>query len=256
MDAEPFARSSALSLALASRAGIFPAGCVIHLGPGIVEQIANPGLPHNVQTPDCLHKIGGAQLFMAPSWTPDQKGVKVQIVEVFALQLATGYEKDQAGRLLLQSDASVSAGRSWSLAKACQLVRNDANPNRWVVLHRHKKAWGLFWAGGGLDQCRDELSKQLGAEVNSTAIVPATPEALLKLVLSMEEPEESSALQPSITKPKRKPKSIAAQTSFPWRTVAITSVAWLVVLTGISSYAVFQLQQQSALIKQLVKEKL
>jgi hypothetical protein len=192
---------------------------------------------------------------MAPAWTPDQKGVKVQIVDVFALKLATGYEKDPAGRLLLQSEESVSAGRTWSLAKACQLVRNDANPNRWVVLHRHKKAWGLFWAGGGLDLCRVELSKLLGSEATSSAIVPATPEALLKLVLSMEEPEESSVLQPSITKLKRKPKSIAAQTSFPWRTVAITSVAWLVVLTGISSYAVFQIQQQSELIKQLIEEK-
>lgn len=52
-------------------------------------------MPQNVQTPDCLHTVGGAQLFMAPSWTPDQKGVKVQIVDVFALRLATGYEKDQ-----------------------------------------------------------------------------------------------------------------------------------------------------------------
>jgi hypothetical protein len=47
---------------------------------------------------------------MAPSWTPDQKGVKVQIVDVFALRLATGYEKDPAGRLLLQSEESVAQG--------------------------------------------------------------------------------------------------------------------------------------------------
>jgi hypothetical protein len=201
-----------------------------------------------------LHKVGGAQLFMAPSWTPDQKGVKVQIVDVFALRLATGYEKDPAGRLLLQSDASVSTGRTWSLAKACQLVRNDANPSRWVVLHRHKKAWGLFWAGGGLDQCRDELSKQLGAEVTSTAIIPATPEALLRLVLAMEDPEDVAVLQARTTKNKSRGKSIAAQTGFPWRAVAVTSLVWLVVLTGISSYAVLQLQQQSELMRQLLKE--
>ena len=85
---------------------------------------------------------------MSPSWNPDQKGVKVQIVDVFSLELATGYDKDPTGRLLLSSEPSVSAGRTWSLAKACQLVRNDKRPHRWVVLHRHKKAWGLFWAGG------------------------------------------------------------------------------------------------------------
>ena len=126
---------------------------------------------------------------MAPTWNPDQKGVKVQIIDVFALELATGYDKDPEGRLLLSSEPSVSAGRTWSLAKACQLVRNDKRPHRWVVLHRHKKAWGLFWAGGGLNQCRDELTKQMGSEASTSAIVPATPEALLRLILTLEEPE-------------------------------------------------------------------
>ena len=207
----------------------------------------------NVLTPDCLHRVGGAQLFMAPSWTPDQKGVKVQIVDVFALKLATGYEKDPTGRLLLQSDASVSAGRTWSLAKACQLVRNDANPGRWVVLHRHKKSWGLFWAGGGLDHCREQLIGLLGNGGTSSSIVPATPEALLKLVLELDEPEWVNALEPR-AKPQKRKKSIAAQTGFPWRAIAITSLIWLTALTGFSSYAVFQIQQQSELIKQLVKE--
>jgi hypothetical protein len=191
---------------------------------------------------------------MAPAWTPDQKGVKVQIVEVFALRLATGYEKDPTGRLLLQSEESVSAGRTWSLAKACQLVRNDANPNRWVVLHRHKKAWGLFWAGGGLEQCRVELSKLLGSEATSSAIVPATPEALLKLVLAMEELEESSVLQPSITKLKRKPKSIAAQTSFPWRAVAITSMAWLSLTTLATVFTAIKMGQQEVQLRKILIE--
>ena len=209
-------------------------------------------MPQNLKTPECIHKVGGAQLFMAPSWTPDQKGVKVQIVDVFALQLATGYEKDPKGRLLLSSEPSVSQGRTWSLAKACQLVRNDARPERWVVLHRHKKAWGLFWAGGGLELCRDELSKDFGAEA-AGALVPATPEALLRLVLSMEEPEESSVLQTSSAKPKRKGKSIAAQTGFPWRAVAITSLAWLVVLTGLTVFSSYQINQQRQLLERLVE---
>ena len=191
---------------------------------------------------------------MAPSWTPDQKGVKVQIVDVFALRLATGYDKDPAGRLLLQSDASVSAGRTWSLAKACQLVRNDSSPSRWVVLHRHKKAWGLFWAGGGLDKCRDELSKLLGAEVTSSAIVPATPEALLRLVLSMEEPEGSSVLQATISKPKRRHKSIAAQTAFPWRAVAITSMVWLSLTTLATVFTAIKMGQQEAQLRKLLVE--
>jgi hypothetical protein len=103
-----------------------------------------------------------------------------------------------------------------------------------------------------LDLCRDELGKQAETEV-AGAIVPATPEALLRLVLSMEEPGDESVLQPANTKRKGNRKSIAAQTGFPWRAVAITSLAWLVLLSGISAYSVFQLQQQSELIRQLVK---
>jgi hypothetical protein len=74
-------------------------------------------VPDNTLTPDCLHRVGGAQLFMSPTWNPEQKGVKVQIIDVFALELATGYDKDPEGRLLLSSEPSVSAGRTWSLSK-------------------------------------------------------------------------------------------------------------------------------------------
>lgn len=190
---------------------------------------------------------------MAPSWIPDQKGVKVQIVDVFALRLATGYDKDPSGRLLLQSEESVAQGRTWSLAKACQLVRNDAYPHRWVVLHRHKKAWGLFWVGGGLDLCRDLLSKQTGAD-GPGAIVPATTEALLRLVLSVEEPEDILTPQLEFIRGANKVKSKAAYTGFPWRAVAITSFVWLVALAGISTYGLIQLKQQSDLIRQLVKD--
>ena len=189
---------------------------------------------------------------MAPSWTPDQKGVKVQIVDVFGLRLATGYEKDPKGRLNLLADSSLSQGRTWSLAKACQLVRNDSKPERWVVLHRHKKAWGLFWAGGGLDLCRDELKGRLSEDATG-AIVPATPEALLRLVLSMEEVEEREPHHSNNQKRKRKRQSIAAQTDFPWRAIAITSLIWLIITSGISLSSSLQLNQQRELLEQLIK---
>lgn len=188
---------------------------------------------------------------MAPSWTPDQKGVKVQIVDVFALRLATGYEKDPDGRLLLQSEESVAKGRTWSLAKACQLVRNDTAPHRWVVLHRHKKAWGLFWAGGGLDLCRDELDKQAGSEV-AGAIVPATPEALLRLVLALDEPSNTdSEWTDKHKKEKTRGKSIAAQTGFPWSAIAITSSLWLLLILALGIHSAFQLQRQEAKLQEV-----
>ena len=213
-------------------------------------------MPDNNLTPDCLHKIGGAQLFMSPTWTPDQKGVKVQIVDVFALELATGYSKDPEGRLLLSSEPSVSSGRTWSLAKACQLVRNDRRSERWVVLHRHKKAWGLFWVGGGLDQCRETLTAAMGVEKAGGALVPATPEALLRLIMTLEEPEVEPVL---ITKVKKEKKSSGEEESpdrgqsFPWKAVAITSTVWLAALGVIGVSLISKLQQQDQRLQQLIE---
>jgi len=193
---------------------------------------------------------------MSPTWNPDQKGVKVQIIDVFSLELATGYDKDPDGRLLLSSEPSVSAGRTWSLAKACQLVRNDKRPHRWVVLHRHKKAWGLFWAGGGLNQCRDELTKQLGSEASSSSIVPATPEALLRLILTLEEPE----IQPVLITKDKKGKKFSDEEeipdrgqSFPWRAVALTSAVWLTALGVHGVSLTSQIQRQDQRLQQLVE---
>jgi len=214
-------------------------------------------MPDNTLTPDCLHKIGGAQLFMSPTWTPDQKGVKVQIVDVFALELATGYSKDPEGRLLLSSEPSVSSGRTWSLAKACQLVRNDRRPERWVVLHRHKKAWGLFWVGGGLDQCRAALTAALGVEQTGGALVPATPEALLRLILTLEEPEVEPVLITKIKKQKKasdeEDEPLNRDHGFPWKAVAITSAVWLAALGVLGASLTSQLQQQDQRLQQLIE---
>ena len=193
---------------------------------------------------------------MSPTWTPDQKGVKVQIVDVFALELATGYSKDPEGRLLLSSEPSVSSGRTWSLAKACQLVRNDRRPERWVVLHRHKKAWGLFWAGGGLDQCRVALTAAMGIEQAGGALVPATPEALLRLILTLEEPEVEPVL---ITKVKKGKKSSDEEEipdrrqSFPLRAVVLTSAVWLTALVVLGLSLTSQIQRQDQRLQQLIE---
>ncbi len=194
---------------------------------------------------------------MAPTWNPEQKGVKVQIIDVFALELATGYSKDPEGRLLLSSEPSVSAGRTWSLAKACQLVRNDKRPHRWVVLHRNKHAWGLFWAGGGLNQCRDELTKVMGSEASTSSIVPATPEALLRLILTLEEPEVEPVL---ITKIKKAKKSSdeeespdRGQSAFVWRAVALTSAVWLTAIAVLGVSLTSQIHRQDQRLQQLIE---
>jgi hypothetical protein len=213
-------------------------------------------MPDNTAMRDCLHKVGGAQLFMSPTWNPDQKGVKVQIIDVFALELATGYSKDPQGRLLLSSEPSVSAGRTWSLAKACQLVRNDRRPERWVVLHRHKKAWGLFWAGGGLNQCRGELTKLMETESTASSIVPATPEALLRLILTLEEPEVEPVLSAKTKKQKTsfdEEQSADCGQSLPWRAITLTSAVWLTALAVLGVSLTSQINQQDQRLQQLIE---
>lgn len=213
-------------------------------------------MPDNALTPGCLHKVGGVQLFMSPTWSPDQKGVKVQIIDVFALELATDYSKDPEGRLLLSSEPSVSAGRTWSLAKACQLVRNDKRPQRWVVLHRHKKAWGLFWAGGGLNQCRDELTRLMGAEAAISSIVPATPEALLRLILTLEEPGAEAVLSNKTNKQNissGKEMFSGRGRAFPLRAVFITSFVWLAILAVLCILFAGQIERQDQRLQQLIE---
>jgi hypothetical protein len=154
----------------------------------------------------------------------------VQIIDVFSLQVASGYSRDPQGRLLLRSAASLAAGRSWSLAKAAQLIRNDARPKRWVALHQDNRAWGLFWAGGGLQRCRELLAEQTNGTEACSALVPATPEALLRLVLDLK-PEAQAT-------PRRRPWWQAATSEpdvrptspNPWALVAWTSVVWMAVL--------------------------
>jgi hypothetical protein len=130
-------------------------------------------------------------------------------------------------------------------------------PHRWVVLHRHKKAWGLFWAGGGLNQCRDELTKQMGSEASISAIVPATPEALLRLILTLEEPEVEPVL---ITKIKKQKKSSdeeqsldRGQAAFPLRVVALTSAVWLTALVVLGLALTSQIQRQDQRLQQLIE---
>jgi len=178
-------------------------------------------MPVNTQTDGCISREGGALVFWAPGREPKRQGSRVQIVDVFALQAATGYTRDPQGRLLLEAQPSIAAGRSWSLAKATQLIRNDARQHRWVALQQNKHAWGLFWAGGGLQRCRELLADQVSEAEACTALVPATPEAMLKLLLELDPPAKATAEHSS------------RAASGAWKLVALTSAGWLVVL-GIS----------------------
>lgn len=180
-------------------------------------------MPPNVRMESCVASERGALVFWSPKTAQRKSSVRVQIVDVFALQVATGYTRDPQGHLLLEAQPSVAAGRSWSLAKAAQLIRNDVRPQRWVALQFDKHAWGLFWAGGGLQHCRDLLAHQIKSPEASSALVPATPEALLRLVV---DPGVKPAHGPQIPVV----STTRQQGSTAWRIVVWTSLAWLAAL--------------------------
>ena len=173
-------------------------------------------MPTNHQTDSCIATERGALVFWAPPPSPRRQGCKVQIIDVFSLQVATGYTRDPQGKLLLEAQPSVAAGRNWTLAKAAQLIRNDARPHRWVALELNKRAWGLFWAGGGLQRCRELLAERVSEAEACAALVPATSEVLLRLILDLE--------------PKAQASIAHGKPVEGWRLVAWTSLAWIMVL--------------------------
>lgn len=118
-------------------------------------------MPDNTRMERCISEQRGALVFWAPDGDRGRLTSKAQIIDVFSLQVATGFVRDPRGWLLLQAQPSVAAGRTWCMAWALQLIRNDARHSRWVALQKDKHAWGLFWAGGGLQRCRTLLVDRL-----------------------------------------------------------------------------------------------
>jgi len=198
-------------------------------------------MPTNTQIERFISSERGALVFLSPDASQHKAGARVQIIDVFSLQVATGYTRDPQGRLLLEAQPSVAAGRSWSLAKAAQLIRNDARPHRWVALQLDKRAWGLFWAGGGLQHCRELLAAQVSEAEACSALVPVTPEALLHLVLDL---EAERAVASGAAKPAAAWGRV--QAANPWCLAAWTSLAWMAVLgiTVVSFLSVLERQDR------------
>jgi hypothetical protein len=187
-------------------------------------------MPAKHQTDRCISTERGALVFWAPPPSPRRQGCKVQIIDVFSLQVATGYTRDPQGKLLLEAQPSVAAGRNWTLAKAVQLIRNDARPHRWVALELNKRAWGLFWAGGGLQRCRELLAERVSEAEACSALVPATPDALLRLVLDLEPDAQAAPWRRPWRSGATSATGISSSGSNPWKLVAWTSMAWMAVL--------------------------
>ena len=208
-------------------------------------------MPSNIQIEGCITKERGALLFYSPKEKQRYPGAKVQIIDVFNLQVVTGYIRDPHGKLLLQAQASVAAGRNWSIAKAAQLIRNDVRPHRWVALQVDKYAWGLFWAGGGLQRCRELFEKDATLSDNKSALVPASPEALLRLVLDLQTganvSEHDSGAMPAPLRSAGNP--LASQ----WKLLIYSSIVWFSILLITITAFVVALEKQDRKLELLLE---
>jgi hypothetical protein len=84
----------------------------------------------------------------------------------------------------------------------------------------------MFWAGGGLHRCRQELLETSQSPALSSAIVPVTPEAVLRLVLNLE--VEDTAPDLTVLEGHVPPSAVGG--SGVLKAVLWTSLAWLAVL--------------------------
>ena len=119
-------------------------------------------MPAHFHVEHCITRQGGALVFRCPEAGQRLGSDMVQIVDVFALQVASGYRRTVLGRRVLETQPTIAAARSWSLRQAVRLIRHDRRPHRWVALQLDRRAWGLFWAGGGLQHCRELQAADCG----------------------------------------------------------------------------------------------
>lgn len=84
----------------------------------------------------------------------------------------------------------------------------------------------MFWAGGGLHCCRQELLETSQSPALSSELVPVTPEAVLRLILNLDAGDTAPA-----SRVLQADASPAAVGGFGGLKAALwTSMAWLIVL--------------------------
>ncbi len=253
-----------------------------------------PRYPHLVH--DLVHACTSAERLQnraasatPPTWCTsgpwDQSAVRRQLGNAPAYVVDTG-QAGEAAAITAQSDRHGGGGplprcrgRVCTKAGALQALAVAEGPHpwpvpvliatrlcvegpllqrhRWVVLHGHKKALDLLWAGGGLNQCRDEHAYRLRIEASTSSHVPATREALLRLIPTLEE----SKVEPILISKAKRPKELneeelppdRGQAAFPWRVIALNSTFWLTVLVLLGLPLTSQIQRQDQRLEQLIK---
>ena len=124
-------------------------------------------MPNKIQVEACIKKEEGVLVFYAPNTSQDKFNSESQIIDLFSLEIATGYEEDENGRLKLHTEPFVEEGITWPTTKAIGIIRAENQQQQWIALQKDKSAWALFMGGGGLQHCKKLLLNNLRSQ-NST----------------------------------------------------------------------------------------
>lgn len=118
-------------------------------------------MPSNIKTKGFLHYHQGALVFCSqkPTFRKKTNQIAVQIIDAQNLQIVDKIINNLSQGVEIHTTSSLAAGKDLTLTEACNAVASNDDPHRWIILEKNKHCWGLFFAGGGLGLCRDQLKR-------------------------------------------------------------------------------------------------
>ncbi len=144
-------------------------------------------MPDNKAMENCIKEVCGSIVFCEPglpeensNWGEYIKDAQAHIIDVFSLKVATGIPSLEKESLSLQTKSFVVEGITLSIFNAAYVISKAKNPKRWVVLHHDKKAWGMFFGGGGIQKCRELLGMGTVDEKDLEILKPAKIDEILQ----------------------------------------------------------------------------
>jgi len=118
-------------------------------------------MPTNISTSKYIRHHRGVLIFCSqkPTFRKKINQIAVQIIDAQNLQIVDKIINNLPQGIEIHTTSSLAAGKDLTLTEACNAVASNDDPHRWIILEKNKHCWGLFFAGGGLGLCRDQLKR-------------------------------------------------------------------------------------------------
>jgi len=118
-------------------------------------------MPTNISTSKYMRHHRGVLVFCSqkPTFRKKTSQIAVQIIDAQNLQIVDKIINNLTQGIEIHTTSSLAAGKDLTLTEACNAVASNDDPYRWIILEKNKHCWGLFFAGGGIGLCRDQLKR-------------------------------------------------------------------------------------------------